>query len=86
MEINMIQRRHSFLLPRTRAAALPTTLPETRSFELPRLGRFVRTVTRFGSTLLDWLNRLGARPIDTEALEQARARQAATLRIKGIGH
>ena len=85
MEINMMDRQNPFSLPRTRVAALPVTPPCECSFETPRLGRLVQAVVRAGTAFLDWLNRLGARPVDTEALEKMHYRHAS-LRIKGIGH
>jgi hypothetical protein len=85
MEINMMQRQTPFSLPCTRVAALPAPAPATPCFELPRVVRLARAIARAGTSFLDWLNRLGARPVDAAALEKVHY-QHASLRIKGIGH
>jgi hypothetical protein len=86
MEINMMQHQNPFSLPRTRVAVLPASQPvPCCACETPRPARLARAAVRAGGAFLAWLNRLGARPVDPEALEKMHY-QHASLRIKGIGH
>ena len=86
MEINIMHRQDPFSLPRTQVAVLPASQPvPCCSSETPRLARFARASFRALGTFFAWLNRLGARPVDPEALEKMRC-QHASLRIKSIGH
>jgi hypothetical protein len=86
MEINMMHR-HS-LISRPTAIAVPHSHEACRA-EAPAAtsaASLLHKLARAGVSFFGWLNPLGARPLDPEALEHTRSRHMATLRIKGIGH